>query len=565
MPRQRGLDEAWEQLTDGLFTYCLSVLCDQDAAVAAVREARRLAGRHRRRLRQPELLRAWLYALARHCCLVRMDGAAPEPGHAGCGRHSGGAARLRRLAWPETAGTTPAQREALELTGRHGLRTEELAAVLGLRPEQTGALLAQAVCEVERTAAALSVLAADGCPELRRLGRERGPVLGPALRGELVRHLDSCPTCRGTAEREAALGPWPGTLRAAGTLSLVRAPAELAPGQAGGERLLSQLGRRDDPSGEPRFDRRGFPVQRSAPSQRAAVLRQRAVAGSVIAAVVAAPVVALLLTGQQRHTVEAAPVSSVSVTTPEPLPPGDDQAPTAPTDGGSSPGRHGADVGPAAPGVEQTVASVTTSPVDAARPGAQLSVTAAEVSAVTVITLANTGSTAVNWQIDDGTPWLRLSRGSGTLAAGARLTVLVSVDEALTPTGPWTAQLRVRPSGAVVTLQGPGTGGRRSLPPPVGPPPVTPPPASPPPVSSPPASPPPVSSPPASPPPSATPSGPTTSPSGSPTPSPTPSGGGTPSSPPSGSAGSPGAGPPTPGASTTPPASADGGGRHRRP
>ncbi|QMU72979.1 hypothetical protein [Streptacidiphilus sp. P02-A3a] len=593
VPRQRGLDEAWEQLTDGLFTYCLSVLCDQDAAVAAVREVRRLAVRHRRRLRRPELLRAWLYALARHSCLVRLDGSAPQPGRfaagrsapgwSSCGRHGGGPARLRRLAWPETAGTTPAQREALELTGRHGLPVEELAAVLGLRPEQAGALLAQAVCEVERTAAALSVLAADGCPELRRLGRERGPVLGPALRGELVRHLDSCPTCRGTAEREAALGPWPGTLRAPGTLSLVRAPAELAPAQAAGERLLTQLGRRDDPAAEPRFDRRGFPVQRSAPSQRAAVLRQRAVAGSVIAAVVAAPVVALFLTSQQRHTVEAAPVSSVSVSTPEPLDPGD-QSPTAPTGGGSSPGRHGADVGPAAPaapgsaapGAARTVASVLASPVDPATPGAaQLSVTAAEVSAVTVITLANTGTTAVDWQIDDGTPWLRLSRGAGTLAAGARTTVLVSVDQAVTPTGPWAARLVVRPSGAVVTLQGPGTGGRRTLPPPVSPPvgppvgPPTGPPVSPPPVTTPPASPPPSGPPSASPPPSATPSGPSGGPSGSPTPSPTGSGGGTPSSAPSGSpSGSPSGGSPAPGASApgasgTPPV-ADGRGRHRR-
>ena len=556
VPRQRGLDEAWEQLTDGLFTYCLSVLCEQDAAVAAVREVRRLAQRHRRRLRRPELLRAWLYALARHSCLRRMDGPAPER----AGRHSGGHARLRSLAWPESAGTTPAQREALELTGRHGLHAEELAAVLGLTPDQAGALLAQAVCEVERTAAALSVLAADGCPELRRLGSDRGPVLGPALRGELVRHLDSCPTCRGTAERAAALGPWPGTLRASGTLSLLRAPAELADDpEGGGERLLTQLARRDDPAGEPRFDRRGFPVQRSAPSQRAALLRQRAVAGSMIAAVVAAPVVALCLTGHQRHEVEAAPVSSVSVATPDPaplspgdLPPGDPQSGAA--------GRLGAGVGPNAPGAPtgsgsggsgaQPVTGVVASPVSAAQPGARLAVTAAETAGRTVITLTNPGATAVDWQIEDSTPWLLLSRGQGTLAAGAQVTVLVSVDEAVTPTGPWTARLPVRPSGAVVTLTGPGTGGRRTLPPPVSPPPGggstgTPsaPPSSPPP-SSPPSTPPP-SSPPASPPASAPPSS-------------------APASPPASTP--PASSPPTTGGSSTPPSTSDGRGRgrHRR-
>jgi DNA-directed RNA polymerase specialized sigma24 family protein len=563
VPRQRGLDQAWEQLTDGLFTYCLSVLCDQDAAVAAVREVRRLAQRHRRRLRRPELLRAWLYALARYSCLRWMDDPAAER----TGRHSGGQARLGSLAWPESAGTTPAQREALELTGRHGLRTEELAAVLGLAPEQAGALLAQASCEVERTAAALSVLAADGCPELRRLGSERGPVLGPALRGELVRHLDSCPTCRGTAERAAALGPWPGTLRAPGALSLLRAPAALAPAaEGGGERLLAQLGRRDDPAGEPRFDRRGFPVQRSAPSQRAALLRQRALAGSVLVAVVAAPVVALCLTGHQRHLVQAAPVSSVSVATPEPQPPDD----PLPTGGAVGPGRHGASVGPAAPGAPgagapgsgasgpgapgsggaQPVTGVVTSPVSAARPGSQLSVTAAETAGRTVITLTNTGTAAVDWQISDSTPWLRLSSGAGTLAAGARSTVLVSVNEAATPTGPWMAQLLVRPSGAVVTLHGPGTGGRRTLPPPVSPPPVSSPPTAPPttpvaPPSAPPSGGP--TTPPASPPPSS-PTAPPTAPPTSPPASGTPSG-------------SPGAG--APGSASSAP-SADSRGRHRR-
>ena len=593
VPRQRGLDQAWEQLTDGLFTYCLSVLCDQEAAVAAVREVRRLAVRHRRRLRRPQLLRAWLYALARHSCLTRLDsgrldsgrpdGADPAPERPVPGRHTSGHARLRSLAWPETAGTTPAQREALELTGRHGLRTEELAAVLGLAPEQAGTLLAQAVCEVERTAAALSVLAADGCPELRRLGRERGPVLGPALRGELVRHLDSCPTCRGTAEREAALGPWPGTMRAPGALSLLRAPAELAPGAAAAEGLLTQLGRRDDPAAEPRFDRRGFPVQRSAPSQRAALLRQRALAGSVIAAVVAAPVVALCLTGHQRHVVEAAPVSSVSVATPDPLPPGY-PLPGTPTGGSSSPGRHGTDVGPAAPGASGAAgngAPGTGSPgnggagtgaaqpvaiVAAAGPGrpagSTLSVTAAEVSGRTVITLGNTGTAPVGWQIEDTTPWLRLSRDSGTLAAGARVTVLVSVDEAVTPTGPWTARLLVRPCGAVVTLQGPGTGGRRTLPPPVSPPPATPP-VSPPPTTA------PASPPPSSPPPSGTPGGPSSGPTASPTPSPTAPTSGPTGAPPTGS---PGAGSPTGAptaapsgpAASAPPAPA-GRGRHRRP
>ena len=474
VPRQRGLDETWEQLADGLFTYCLSVLCDQDDAVAAMLDVRRLAARHRRRLRRPALLRAWFYALARYCCLVRMEreaGSATRPkAQQRVGRHSVRHAHLSRLAWPEAAGTTPAQREALELTGRHGLSAAELAAVLDLRPEAASALLAQAVCEVERTAAALIVLDVEDCPELRRLGSERGPVLGPALRGELVRHLDTCPTCRGTAERAAALGPWPGTLRAPGALPILGAPGELLQGPVAGG-ILTQFGRRDDHDREPRFDRRGFPVHRSERSERAAMLRQRAVAGSVIAAVVAAPVVALWTTHHHRHLlVAASPVSAISVEMPQQqdaVPPAEPAEAAA----GLGTGRRGAGVGPAATPAAAGPAAAATAPAAAggAAPApvaapARLAVSASEVGGRTLITLTDSGGTAVAWQASTPAPWLRLSRDEGTLQPGATITVLVTVDEALTPAGPWSAQLTIRPAGAVVTLKGPGTG--RSTPPP---------------------------------------------------------------------------------------------------
>jgi len=468
VPRQRGLDETWEQLADGLFTYCLSVLCDQDEAVAAMRDVRRLSVRHRRRLRQPALLRAWMYALARHCCLLRMERDEPaRREQQGVGRHTVRHSHLSRLAWPEAAGTTPAQREALELSGRHGLDTTELAAVLDLRPEGARVLLATAVCEVERTAAALIVLDIEDCPELRRLGRGRGPVLGPALRGELVRHLDSCPTCRGTAERAAAHGPWPGTLRAPGALPIVPAPAELLRGPVA-DGFLSQFGRRDDHPQEPRFDRRGFPVHRTGRSERAAALRQRAVAGSVIAAVVAAPVVALWSTHHHRHLVEADPVSAISVEVPQTAAPPPGPAPTAPG-GALGPGRHGAGVGPSG-SVNVASTAVAHAPAVSSRAAAppapaRLQVTAADVGGRTLITLTDTGGTALTWQAATPAPWLRLSRDQGTLEPQGRITVLVTVDEALLPSGPWTAQVTVQPVGAVVTLQGPGAdGGRRGIP-----------------------------------------------------------------------------------------------------
>lgn len=63
----------YEPYLDGLFTYCLSVLCDHDAATAALGDALALA--ERRGPRGPESAadrRAWLYALARWSCLRKL-------------------------------------------------------------------------------------------------------------------------------------------------------------------------------------------------------------------------------------------------------------------------------------------------------------------------------------------------------------------------------------------------------------------------------------------------------------------------------------------------------------
>ncbi|MFE5871917.1 RNA polymerase sigma factor, partial [Streptomyces roseifaciens] len=160
---------------DGLFTYCLSVLCEHDAATAALGEALALA--EKRSERAPageELRRSWLYALARWACLRRL--VAPEnpdaPGsEPPAPPDSYRRAELALLAWPEAAGTTAEQREALELAVRHGLTAPEVAAVLGLETDAARALMSSAACEVERTRTALAVVESGRCPVV---GRPRG-------------------------------------------------------------------------------------------------------------------------------------------------------------------------------------------------------------------------------------------------------------------------------------------------------------------------------------------------------------------------------------------------------
>ncbi|MGW1142538.1 hypothetical protein ACWD6S_34750, partial [Streptomyces zhihengii] len=63
----------YEPYLDGLFTYCLSVLCDHDAATAVLGDVLAVAERRRTRCPAEEPARkAWLYALARWACLRRL-------------------------------------------------------------------------------------------------------------------------------------------------------------------------------------------------------------------------------------------------------------------------------------------------------------------------------------------------------------------------------------------------------------------------------------------------------------------------------------------------------------
>lgn len=191
-----------------------------------------MAERQRARLHDPELRRPWLYALARWACLRRLsqDGR-PVPAKAAADVAAQRRRELSALAWPEAAGTTPEQREALELAVRHQLAPNEVAHVVGIEPDAARALLAQAACEVERTRAALAVVELGRCPAVARLAGDTQVLLGPALRRELVRHVDECPDCRFTAERAVATAPWPGlaaTTAATAVLAVIEAPRPAA-------------------------------------------------------------------------------------------------------------------------------------------------------------------------------------------------------------------------------------------------------------------------------------------------------------------------------------------------
>ncbi|MEU9635028.1 hypothetical protein AB0D80_11725 [Streptomyces tendae] len=470
---------AYDAYLDGLFTYCLSVLCDHDAATAALADVLALA--ERRGHRAPSSAadrRAWLYALARWSCLRKLAEAKQKrPSSHAAGRparpatntptttppttsttpsttsttdetHQRHRTELALLAWPEAAGTTPEQREALELAVRHHLAPHEVAAVLGMDLATTRELLASAACEVERTRAALAVVETGTCAGVARLTGDNRYVLSSALRRELVRHVDDCPRCRRTAER-AVPGRWPGTSVTPAELPVLEAPRTALHGTpAHTSRARGSA---------PRFDRRGFPMDPKDRAARRDRLRARAVTTTVVATVVAAPVLALWAAYRGTPVVEGEEGRSASASEaqdPDGLEGesaggryGYENAGNASTTPGTGFGKNGdADVSVEVVGV----------PGAAEKGAGHLRVTAGHDGDTTLVTLTATGDAPVRWSASVGASWLYLSQSSGTLRPGEAVTVRVYVDHLREPSGHWSARVAVSPAGAVVTIEGYG-------------------------------------------------------------------------------------------------------------
>ncbi|MFE0252204.1 hypothetical protein [Streptomyces sp. NPDC059010] len=460
----------YEPYLDGLFTYCLSVLCDHDDATAALGDALALA--ERRGQRVPEAAadrRPWLYALARWACLRKLAEAKQkrQGSHAasrhGAHRQTGTRAEgpsvaeevqeqrrreLALLAWPEAAGTTPEQREALELAVRHHLAAHEVAAVLGMESAAARELLASAACEVERTRAALAVVETGVCPSVARLTGDNQLVIGTALRRELVRHVDDCPRCRRTAER-AVPGRWPGASVTPAELPVLQAPRPAV------QQALAHHSRARG-AAVPRFDRRGFPMDPKDRAARRDRLRARAVTTTVVATVVAAPVLALWAAyrgtpageGVDGHSAGASQAQGPGSLDGAAAGGGYENAGNASPEQGDRFGSRGE------PEVSVEVISVG----GAAGKGAGLlEVSAGNSGDTTLVTLTATGRTPVRWSATTGAHWLYLSRSAGTLAPGESLTIKVYVDHLREPSGRWSARVAISPAGAVVSIEGYGT------------------------------------------------------------------------------------------------------------
>ncbi|MFC4536884.1 RNA polymerase sigma factor [Sphaerisporangium dianthi] len=176
---------------DRLHDYCRSVLEDDQAATAtagAIRGA--LAQGHR--LNDPTRLRAWLYALARAECQAHQDSAGHKGAHARRGLDG-----APELAHEVLACLEPREREILDLTLRHGLKSDEVARVLDISVDAVESAARLGRRHAEQWLAA--VMDARGgeprCPVLPGLVRSWAESPTRLLRAHITRHVRSCKQC----------------------------------------------------------------------------------------------------------------------------------------------------------------------------------------------------------------------------------------------------------------------------------------------------------------------------------------------------------------------------------
>jgi RNA polymerase sigma factor (sigma-70 family) len=193
-----GPDElaaVYDEHAAALYGYCRWLLPDPAQAVDALIEA--LASTTTRRDGPAEAgqLRARLYAAAREACRGHAagTGAAATDEAAGDAADTAGLAEARRLLRDVLADMDQVTQQAAELSFRHQLDAAEIAIVLGVSPDQVGALTDRARQHLEKAVGALVVVrAGSSCPDLAALlaGQDETPP-GTSARASSARR--TCP------------------------------------------------------------------------------------------------------------------------------------------------------------------------------------------------------------------------------------------------------------------------------------------------------------------------------------------------------------------------------------
>jgi DNA-directed RNA polymerase specialized sigma24 family protein len=219
-----ALSEIYDGYADRLFDLCTSVLRDPEDAFDTMVDTFVLAALELYRLRRPEKLGPWLFALARQQLLGRdipmgVDEHAEFDGATGKAASDGAPS----IVW-EAASWFPAKdRVLLDLRARQPLDNQALADTLGVSPPHAAALVRDLDEKIERQLSALLVarLARPGCPQMKQLIAGEDEAHPDKWLRQISAHVDVCRTCSLWREDQ------PNAIRLIGEVPAEPAPPEV--------------------------------------------------------------------------------------------------------------------------------------------------------------------------------------------------------------------------------------------------------------------------------------------------------------------------------------------------
>jgi RNA polymerase sigma factor (sigma-70 family) len=207
-----GLAAAYDKYAADLYGYCRTLLREPADAADAVQDTFVIAASKLAGLRDPDRLRAWLFAVARNECLHRLKARrqatplqdAPEladdSADVGAGAERAETVALVRAA---VGGLNDSERDAITQLW-HGLEVAEVAAVLGVSRNHAYALFSRAREQLAASVAVLLVgrVGRRDCAVLDGLLGDWDGRLTARLRRRVGRHIDQCLVCSDRRRQE---------------------------------------------------------------------------------------------------------------------------------------------------------------------------------------------------------------------------------------------------------------------------------------------------------------------------------------------------------------------------
>jgi RNA polymerase sigma factor (sigma-70 family) len=214
----------YDRYADRLYDYCMGLVGDRDAA-DCVQEAFCMAAVDLPKLRDPNKLRPWLFAIARHQALSTLRARRRETASASLPERPSPEAgpdtlaarnELTVLISQAADGISGRDREVLDLAYRRDLTGAELALALGVSSDAAKKMIQRLRHAVEKSLGALLVVRQlrcghNRCPQLATIVAGWDGQFTILVRKRISRHIDSCADCderrRTLVNPAALLGP----------------------------------------------------------------------------------------------------------------------------------------------------------------------------------------------------------------------------------------------------------------------------------------------------------------------------------------------------------------------